>query len=93
MMKGVKVEAPSFDGQMDPTKFMDWLPDMDHYFEWYDMSEERRVRFAKIKLLSQVKLFWTKYEHMMIRKNRAPIINWEEMRKIHKEKYVPTLDQ
>ena len=41
MMKGVKVEAPSFDGQIDPTKFLDWLADMDRYFKWYYMSEER----------------------------------------------------
>ena len=41
MKKDVKVEVPSFDGQLDPTKFLDWLADMDHYFEWYDMSKER----------------------------------------------------
>ena len=57
ILKGVKIEAPNFDGQLDLTKFLDWLADMDHYFEWYDMSDERRVRFAKIKLLGQAKLF------------------------------------
>ena len=90
MIKDVKVEAPSFDGQPDPTKFLDWLADMDHYFEWYDMSEERQVRFAKIKLVSQAKLYWTNHECLMTRENRAPVINWEEMKEILKEKYVPT---
>ena len=47
MMKDIKVKAPSFDGQMDSTKFLDWLADMDHYFEWYGMSEERRVGSPK----------------------------------------------
>ena len=75
MMKEIKVEAPSFDGQMDPTKFMDWLANMDHYFEWYDMSEERRVRFAKIKLVDQAKLYWTNHECLMTRENCAPMIN------------------
>ena len=88
MIKDVKVEAHSFDGQMDPTKFLDWLADMDHYFEWYNMSEERRVRFAKIKLLRQTKLYWTNYERLMARENCAPLINWEEMKEILKE--VPT---
>ena len=75
MMKGVKVEASSFDGQMDPTKFLDWLADMDHYFAWYDMSEERQVKFAKIKLVGQAKLYWTNHECLMTRGNRAPVIN------------------
>ena len=67
MIKDVKIEAPSFDGQLDPTKFLDWLADMDHYFEWYDMSNGRRVRFAKIKFLGQVKLYWTNNERLMAR--------------------------
>ena len=53
ILKGVKIKAPSFDGQLDPTRFLDWLADIDHYFEWYDMSDEQRVRFAKIKLMGQ----------------------------------------
>ena len=89
-MKGVKVEAPSFKGQMDPIKLLDWLVDMDHYFEWYDMSEERRVRFAKIKLVGQAKLYWRNHECLMTRENCAPVINWEEMKQIFKEKYVST---
>ena len=63
---------------------------MDHYFEWYDMSKERRVRFGNMKLLGQAKLFWTNYERLMIRENRAPVINWEEMKEILREKYIPT---
>ena len=91
MMKGVKIEAPSFDGQLDPTKFLDWLADMDHYFEWYDMSEERRVRFAKMKLVGQAKLYWTNYERLMTRGNRASAISWDKIKEVLKEKYVPTM--
>ena len=89
MMKGVKIEAPSFDGQRNPTKFLDWLANMDHYFEWY-MSEERWVRFAKMKLVGQAKLYLTNYERLMTRGNRAPVISWDEMKETPKEKYVPT---
>ena len=47
----VKIDTPTFEGQLDPTKFFNWLDDMDHYFEWYEMNDERQVRFAKIKLV------------------------------------------
>eukprot|EP00268_Persea_americana_P009861 TRINITY_DN13956_c0_g3_i2.p2 TRINITY_DN13956_c0_g3~~TRINITY_DN13956_c0_g3_i2.p2 ORF type:complete len:164 (-),score=18.23 TRINITY_DN13956_c0_g3_i2:397-888(-) len=53
VLKSVKVEAPSFDGQIDPRAYSDWESDMDHYFEWYEMSDKRKVRFAKMKLVSQ----------------------------------------
>ena len=37
--KKVKVEAPEFDGRLDPTYFLDWLANMEDYFDWYDMND------------------------------------------------------
>ena len=74
IIKGVKVEAPTFDGQLDPTKFLDWLVDKDHYFDWSDMNDERRVRYAKMKLLGQAKLFWNRQELLQSRHGRIPMI-------------------
>ena len=51
--KNIKLEAPTFDGQLDPQIFLDWISDIDHYFDWYDMSDERRIQFVKMKLVGQ----------------------------------------
>ncbi|CAL8990389.1 unnamed protein product [Prunus brigantina] len=56
VMRSVKVDAPNFDGELNPKALLDWLATMDRYFEWHDMSEARRVRFAKIKLVGQAGL-------------------------------------
>ena len=66
---------------------------MDHYFEWYNMDDERRIRFAKIKLLGSTKLYWSNHERLMLRGGWAPVNTWDEMKMILKEKYVPTLYQ
>ena len=50
--KKVKVGVPYFDGRLNPTTFADWLSAIDESFYWYDMSDERRVRFVKMKLVS-----------------------------------------
>jgi len=49
---------PAFDGSYDNQVFFDWLSYMDNYFEWYNMSDERRVRFARMKLQGSFKIFW-----------------------------------
>ena len=56
-LKQIKLEAPTFDGQLDPQVFLDWISDMDHYFNWYNMFNERRIRFAKIKIIGQAKQY------------------------------------
>ncbi|GFY95604.1 hypothetical protein Acr_10g0009890 [Actinidia rufa] len=53
----INVEAPTFDGRLDPKAFTDWIREMDHFFEWYNLSNDRKVRFAKMKLIGRAKLF------------------------------------
>ena len=48
-LKNIKLETPTFDGQLDLQVFLDWTSDTDHYFDWYNMFDERRIRFAKMK--------------------------------------------
>ncbi|CAB4269000.1 unnamed protein product [Prunus armeniaca] len=74
-MRSVKVDAPNFDGELNPKALLDWLATMDRYFEWHDMPEARRVRFAKIKLMGQA--------------GEEPIIHWGEMKERLKQKYLP----
>ncbi|GFS43514.1 hypothetical protein Acr_00g0085550 [Actinidia rufa] len=81
----INVEAPTFDGRLDPKAFTDWTREMDHFFEWYNLSDDRKVRFAKIKLISRAKLFWQSTEQ----RRQPPVTDWVEMKKILREKYLP----
>ena len=72
LMRSVKIDAPTFDGTLNPSTFLDWLADMDHYFDWYAMSEDRRIRFAKMKLIGHAKLYWNNQERL----RRNPITTW-----------------
>ena len=37
VLRNVRVDAPSFDGTLDPIKFLDWLSEIEDYFEWYGL--------------------------------------------------------
>ena len=50
-VRRIKVDPPTFDGVHDPKVFSDWLTNMDYYFYWYRISEERKVWLARIRLL------------------------------------------
>ncbi|KAK0595021.1 hypothetical protein LWI29_002629 [Acer saccharum] len=89
VMRSIKVDAPTFDGEMNPKAYLDWEATMDKFFAWHNMSEERKVRFAKIKLVDQANLFWDNLEQELKDIGRAPIIHWVEMKASLKQKYVP----
>ena len=58
VLRNVRVDAPSFDGTIDPIKFLDWLSKIEDYFEWYGLEDDRRVGLAKMKLLGQARTYW-----------------------------------
>ncbi|GFZ18555.1 hypothetical protein Acr_27g0002940 [Actinidia rufa] len=83
----INVEAPTFDGRLDPKAFTDWTREMDHFFEWHNLSDNRKVRFAKMKLISRAKLFWQSTEQ----RRQPPVTDWVEMKEILREKISPSV--
>ena len=57
VLRNVRVDAPSFDGTLNPLKFLDWLSEIEDYFEWYGLDDARRVGLAKIKLLGRARTY------------------------------------
>lgn len=53
------------------------------------MSEERRGRFAKMKLVNLAKIWWNGVEGDIRRLGQPPIVTWQEMKAKLKEKYLP----
>ena len=62
---------------------------MDHLFDWYNISEARIVRFAKLKLQGPAKVYWMSVERRLEREGHEPIMTWVEMKAELKKKYLP----
>ena len=62
---------------------------MDQFFCWYNLSENWRVRFPKIKLSEIAQLYWKSAEESLVKRGQPPIINWVEMKIKLEEKCLP----
>ena len=60
---------------------------MDHYFDWYNMSDERQIRIVKMKLVSQARQYWTNVEKLMTLRRQELVQTWDEMKSRLQEKY------
>jgi len=68
--------------------FLDWIFDMDHYFDLYNMSDERRVRFAKMKLVGQARQYWMNIERLVRLRYQGAIQTWDEIKLKLQKKYL-----
>ena len=83
------MEAPTFDGNLDPKIYTDWEGEIDQYFEWYEMTEERKYKFAKLRLVRQARLYWGNVERLIRQRGDAPIATWRAMKVRLRAKYLP----
>ena len=63
------------------------------FFEWYELSEDRNVRFAKMKLVGREKLHWDSVVNHLRKTYQPPITLWEEIKAKLNEKYFPVSHQ
>ena len=72
--RDIRVEAPMFDGSLNPKVYIDWEGKMDQYFEWYDMTEKRKCKFAELRLVREARLFWENVERIIRQRGDDPIV-------------------
>ena len=57
ILRSIKLEAHTFDGDFDLKLYVDWEKGMERYFEEEYIAEERKCKFAKLKLVRQARLY------------------------------------
>lgn len=87
----IRVDVPDFHGRLDPYAFQDWITSLEDYFDWFNLAAERKVRFVKMKLKGQARVWWHSVEEQLHRLRQPPIADWEEMKLKLQENIFPLI--
>ena len=79
-----------FDCCLGPWVFIDWLCQMDKFFDYYHWAENKKVRYARIKLIRIADLFWEDLEDTLRGQHEPPITYWLEMMGALSRNYLPS---
>ncbi|RVW91049.1 hypothetical protein CK203_039928 [Vitis vinifera] len=58
----VHVQISEFDGWMELEEFVDWLDNIESYFDWKEVPE-RKVKLFEAKLRGTATFWWKHYQH------------------------------
>eukprot|EP00253_Pinus_taeda_P010245 PITA_10245 len=84
-----KPELPTYDGSISIEVLLDWMSEMDKYFECEEVSEDHRVRFASTKLKGHAALWWDSVQTERKRLNKLLIKTWSRMVDKLKGRFLP----
>ena len=86
-----KVEVPDFKGELNPELFMDWIQELEKYFdiEGIEETDPRRTKIAASKMKSHAALWWENLQNLRKRQGKGKIKLWLKMLKLLKVKFMP----
>jgi hypothetical protein len=53
-----KIDVPMYEGNLDTEELLDWIREMDKYFDYEDVEEEKKVRHVVTRLKGHATLWW-----------------------------------
>lgn len=77
--KRPKIEVYAFVGSLRLEELIDWINEIDEYFEYDKIEDLDRVRFAKTKLKGHANIWWRELQLERGRRGKEKITKWNQM--------------
>ena len=58
MEKRPNFDVPTYLGNLNPEELIDWINELEEYFEYEEIEDPDRVKFMKAKLKGHAKIWW-----------------------------------
>lgn len=85
----VKMDLPSFNGQLHMEDFLDQLSEGEKFFEFMEIPEEKQVKYVAYKLKCGASAWWDQMQLSRTRVGKPPVKTWMNMKQMLRGRYLP----
>ena len=78
-----------FLGNLNLDELIDWINELEEYFEYDDIRDSDRVKFAKAKMKGHAKIWWQEIQLERNRRGKEKITRWDTMVDKLKKQFIP----
>jgi hypothetical protein len=84
-----KMDIPVYEGNLDAEELLDWIRDLDTYFDYEDVKEDKKVKHVVTRLKGHATLWWDELQADRHCKGKQKIKSWDRMIANMKAKFIP----
>ncbi|KAI3429985.1 uncharacterized protein J3R85_008494 [Psidium guajava] len=85
----LKVDIPYFNGGLGIEDFLDWIADIDKFFDYMETPSEKRVRLVACRLKGGASAWWERLQNRREREGRDKVRTWHRMKRLLKQEFIP----
>ncbi|GFZ13820.1 hypothetical protein Acr_24g0000100 [Actinidia rufa] len=87
--QNIQIHVSKFEGKLNADEYCDWIASLEAFFDWKDLSDERKVQFVATKLKGHALIGWQQYQRNRDRRGIPRVSTWAEMKVKLDEKFLP----
>ena len=77
--KRPKIDVGVFSRNLKSDELINWINELEEYFEYEDIRDPDRVKFAKAKMKGHAKIWWQEVQLERNRRGKEKITRWDRM--------------
>ena len=85
----MKIDLPQFNGQLKIEEFLDWLAEVERFFDYTKITEEKQAKLVAYKLKGSASAWWEQVQATRTRSGKEPVRRWDKMKKLMKTRFLP----
>ncbi|XP_039122362.1 uncharacterized protein LOC120258941 [Dioscorea cayenensis subsp. rotundata] len=86
----IKADLPFFSGNLDVEDFLDWVAEVEKYFELMSIAEHLQVKYVAYKLRGGASAWWEQLQGKRRRQHKQPIRSWRRMKEALMFRFLPS---
>jgi len=90
----MKIDLPSFNGNLQIEDFLDWVMEVERFFDYMSIHEDRKVKLVAYKFKGGASAWWERLQISQARQGKGPVTSWLKMKRLLKARFLsPDFEQ
>jgi hypothetical protein len=85
----MKIDLPSFDGHLHIEDFLDWITEVERFFEYMNITEEKKVKLVAYKFKGGASAWWERLQLSQSKEGKRPMTSWFKMKRLLNARFLP----